>query len=67
MKYLFFFILLLNSGNARAWRTGQCRGECGDFLRAISGGNTGILALEIALFVFVVLYLFIKIMEKWDK
>ncbi|KAF7783502.1 hypothetical protein PRUB_a3291 [Pseudoalteromonas rubra] len=68
MKYPFFFLILaLISNKAWAWRAGQCSGECGDFLRAISGGNTGILALEIALFVFVVLYLFIKVMEKWDK
>ncbi|KNC67453.1 hypothetical protein [Pseudoalteromonas ardens] len=68
MRYPFFFLMLvLISGNAWAWRTGQCNGECGDFLRTISGGNTGILALEIALFVFLVLYLFIKVMEKWHK
>ncbi|WP_046003501.1 hypothetical protein [Pseudoalteromonas rubra] len=53
--------------NAWAWRYSNCSGSCSEFLRTISGGNTGILALEIALFVFVVLTLFIKLMEKWHK
>ena len=41
--------------------------ECKSMINAISGGNTGLLLLEIIVFVFIVLYLAVKIHERWFK
>lgn len=42
-----------------------CTGECIGLLDRISGGSRGVLLLEIILFVFVGLYLIVKVHDKW--
>jgi hypothetical protein len=61
--------LLVASLPASAYRGGRaCSSpECKSIVDAISGGNSSVFLVEVIVFVFVILYLVVKIHERWFK
>ncbi|KZN40071.1 MULTISPECIES: hypothetical protein [Pseudoalteromonas] len=61
-----FFVLIFSS--SRVWgRINSCVGECAEVLNELSGGSTEGLLFKTIMFVFIGLYLIVKIHDKWFK